>query len=136
MFLSLLLAFPFFSCSENCDQPSCLPGPEGTIRSGSKNLTVYTQVEDIDRITLIGDRESVVSLDGLDPGQGKYFSNWQTVSDTEYTSVLILVAGESFEIPIDGFPNTDQIRIEITEENGTLNISPLKFERCNDTPCD
>lgn len=136
-FLSFaLLSALFLACEENCDQPSCLPGPEGTIRSGSKNLTISTRVNDIQRITLVGNKEYTLSLDGLNPEQGMFFSRWQTVPDSDYTIVEVVVAGEPIEVAISDFLNSEQLQMKITEENSSLDIQLSTFKKCDDTPCD
>lgn len=132
----ILFFFLFLSCEENCDQPSCLPGPEGTIQSGSKNLTIFTQVNDIERMILVGNNEYTISLDGLKPEQGMFFSTWQTIPDTDYTMAKIIIDGEPVEIPLNNFPSTEQLQLIITEENSMLTIETSNFEKCDDTPCD
>ncbi|MGB6153256.1 MAG: hypothetical protein WBG48_14835 [Pricia sp.] len=132
----ILIALLLLSCEENCDQPSCLPGPEGTIQSGSKNLTIFTQVNDIQHMILVGNNEYTLSLDGLNPKQGMFFSTWQTIPDNEYTMVKIIIDGEPLEISLGNYPSAEQLQLSITEENRMLTIESSKFEKCDDTPCD
>ncbi|QLG44711.1 hypothetical protein [Costertonia aggregata] len=131
----IILVFILVACKNDDDsQGQCLEPPCGTINPSAINLTVFTEIDGLESITVFyeGDSEAL-DLDGLDVANQVFFSCWQEVQTLALNSATIVIAGQETDVDnIDNNANSNLVSLNVIEIEGDIVLSLQDYTECED----
>ena len=130
-----MLALILVACSNDDDsQGQCLEEPCGTINPSAKNLTVFTELEGLESVTLQFENDSQnLELDGLDVSNQKFSSCWQEVEFMDIESVQITLNGETSTITtFENDTNSNVVSLNVLKIENNIVITFQDYTECED----
>jgi hypothetical protein len=130
---SLLFSTIISSCG-NDDGPSCLIPPCGTVNANATNLTI--RIDNNLNVTnagiVIDENEQTLSLNGLNFGEQKYYTCWQTIPDISSSSMVVFIFELNGETELFALNVTHLTSNELVITIGSNNdLSISDYQECS-----